>query len=185
MKGNASTKLSLRLDPMTSYKCRTLRDHLGTTATQVVKRALAHYHEFMFTPNVGQTSDTLTRAHGMNTFFKYKEYIPPPCYKGASAPEEEEEDNYSNNTNTSPSGFDAWWDAMPLFKGFRPGKQDCIKKWRLGNLEAKAGEIIAATKRLKKSKSWLDGFNPMPINFLRHEKWLEAPPEEEDFFIAQ
>ena len=150
-----------------------------------MKRALLHYHTAV-TPNLCDVlSDTHPRAHGINTFFKYKESIHPPCYTENTKKEEEEEEN-SNSTNTAPTSeaFETWFDLMPLFHGYRPGKKDCLDEWRRQDLDSKADEVIAATRRFKRSKSWKDGYNPMPISFLTKKRWLDAPPEEEDFFVA-
>jgi len=179
------THLTVRLNPRLCYVCNTLQDTLKTSRSQVVKLALEHYHATLFPPNVSQMCHTLTRAHGINTSIKYNRVIHPPSYTENAKKEEEEEEN-SNSTNTAaPSeAFEEWFDLMPLFHGYRPGRDDCLKEWIRQDLDSSASELIDATRRFKRSKSWKDGFNPMPISFLTKKRWLDAPPKEEDFFVA-
>ena len=179
------THLTVRLNPRLCYVCNTLQDTLQISRSQVVKLALEHYHATLFPPNVSQTCHSHPRAHGINTFFKYKESIHPPSYTENTKKEEEEEGNSnSTNTATTSEAFETWFDLMPLFHGYRPGRDDCLKEWVRQDLDSKADEVMDATRRFKRSKSWKDGYNPMPLSFLAKKRWLDAPPEEEDFFVA-
>jgi len=144
-----------------------------------MKLALAHFDNLLSTQNVGHLSDTLARVGGINTSIKYNRAIHPPSYNEKAKKDEEEEGNTKTNTR-----FDEWFDAMPLFHGYRPGRDDCLKEWNRQQLDAVADEVIEATKRFKRSRSWRDGYNPMPITYLKKKRWLDAPPEEEDFFVA-
>ena len=149
-----------------------------------MKRALLYYHHAM-NPNLSDTlSDTPACAHGINSFIKYNKVLHPPSYTENTKKEEEEENTNTENTAGTSEAFDEWFDKMPLFHGYRPGRDDCLKEWRRQQLDSVAQEVIAATKRFKRSKSWRDGYNPMPISFLKNKRWLDAPPEEEDFFVA-
>lgn len=177
-------RLSIRLNQDLSDKCQTLSDTLHITRSQVIKQALDDYHTTVtahLNPNVRQTSDTLARAHGMNTSYIDIRTIPPPPSNGG-APREEEEEEINSNANHY-TGFRKFWEAYPLFKGFKPGHSDCLKAWKDMNLEPMTDEIMSAVKRFKRSESWRSGYAPMAINFIKAMKWRDAPPEEEDFKV--
>tara|TARA_R110002012_G_scaffold168976_1_gene332729 strand:- start:865 stop:1341 length:477 start_codon:yes stop_codon:yes gene_type:complete len=155
--------------------------------TEAIKRALAFYHLALHPETSDVLSDTLTCAHGINTFFNTKEAIHPPSNtekaKDSGFAKEEEEEEISSNTNTT--GFERWWSTYPLFNGYKPGKSDCSREWDTQGLDDEVNEIVEATKRFKGSKSWRDGYVPMPLTFLTKRRWLDAPPREEEFFIVE
>ena len=187
------SRLSIRLTPSEAQFVRRLSDTLRISRSQVIKQSLAYFNLLLSDqndPNVGQTSDTLARAHGIYTsFIRYKRttYPPPSVPEGATSgvsEEEEEENTISNTEKNTPSDvpnteddplFEKWWLFYPKFQGMRPDKEKCRQAWH--DLGANDGfdAIMDCTKRLKNTKSWQDGFVPMPLNYLRHKKWRDAP----------
>ena len=188
-----STKLSIRLNPHLSDVCRTLSSTLQISRSQVIKQALAHYHDTLFPPNVGQTSDVPARTHGIYTSINTNRAIHPLPLLENREEEEEEYQTLSSNTKDTPDAiskdsindekFEEWWKFYPKFHGMRPDKEKCRKAWH--DLDADQGfeSIMDCTKRLKATKSWLDGYAPMPLNYLRKKLWRNAPEPEPSFVI--
>jgi len=82
--------------------------------------------------------------------------------------------------------FDEWWEVLPGTR--RVGKKPCKEKWQQKKLDEQAEVIISWTRKMAKTKSWRDGFNPMPATIINQERWLDGVPEEvtkRDKFIPQ
>ena len=188
-----SSKLSVRLNPHLSDVCRTLSNTLQISRSQVIKQALAHYHHLLSTQNVGQTSDVLARAHGIYTSINTNRAIHPLPLLENREEEEEEYQTLSSNTKDTPDAishhpnndekFEKWWTFYPKYQGMRPNKEQCRRAWH--DLDADQGfeSIMDCTKRLKSTKSWTDGYAPMPLNYLRKKLWRNAPEPEPSFVI--
>jgi len=191
-----SSKLTIRLTPRLSDVCRTLSDTLQISRSQVMKQALDHYHHLLTTPNVGQTSDVLARAHGIYTSYNTIRAISPlPLMVKPIEDEEEENQTLSTNTKTKDTPdeishhpnndekFEEWWKFYPKYQGMRPDKEKCRRAWH--DLDADQGfeSIMECTQRLKDSKSWMDGYAPMPLNYLTKKLWRNAPEPEPTFII--
>ena len=190
------SRLTVRLNPSEAQIVCHLAATLQIPRAQVLKQSLAYFNLLLSDQNdqnVCQTSDTLARAHGIYTsFIRYKRttYPPPSVPEGATSgvsEDEEEEIPISNTKKNTPSDvpnteddplFEKWWLFYPKFQGMRPDKEKCRQAWH--DLGANEGfeVIMDCTKRLKNTKSWQDGFVPMPLNYLRHKKWRDAPEHD-------
>ena len=181
-----STHLSVRLPPHLCDVCNTLSTTLQISRSQVIKQALAHYHTTLFPPNVTQTSHTLARARGIYTSFNTKRAIHPlhsvPNTDASGAEEEENSNSYSKYGDDEISRdfkddekFEKWWLFYPKFQGMRPDKEKCRQAWHDLGADDGFDSIMSCTKRLKATKSWQEGFVPMPLNYLRRKLWRNAP----------
>jgi len=187
-----STHLSVRLPPHLCDVCNTLSTTLKISRSQVIKQALAHYHTTLFPPEVTQTSHTLAPARGKYTSFISKRVILPTLpsvpKNATSGGEEEEENQTLSNTKDSEAAishdpdddekFECWWTYYPKFQGMRPDKEKCRQAWHDVGANDGFDSIMDCTKRLKGTKSWQDGFVPMPLNYLRRKLWRNAPEPE-------
>ena len=187
MSNPRQNRVTIRLNTHLSATLSDVSNTLQVSNSEAIKRALAFYHLALHPETSDVLSDTLTCAHGINNFFNTKEAIHPPSNtekaKDSGFAKEEEEEEISSNTNTT--GFERWWSTYPLFNGYKPGKSDCSREWDTQGLDDEVNEIVEATKRFKGSKSWRDGYVPMPLTFLTKRRWLDAPPREEEFFIVE
>lgn len=76
----------------------------------------------------------------------------------------------------SPPGFVSFWEAWP--KGDRKqGKSKCLTVWSRKGLEKRSVEIIAHVEAMKRTKGWMDGYEPMPQTYLNGERWDGAEAE--------
>lgn len=91
-------------------------------------------------------------------------------------------------TSLKPSRFDDFWAAWPR----SPRKVDrkaCADKWARKRLDAEADAILADLAVQKRSKQWLEGFEPAPLTYLNRERWRDGveagpagqPAEDERF----
>jgi hypothetical protein len=56
-------------------------------------------------------------------------------------------------------------------------KQDrkaCADKWARKRLDAEADAILADLAAQKRSRQWLDGFEPAPLTYLNRERWRDG-----------
>jgi uncharacterized protein YdaU (DUF1376 family) len=64
--------------------------------------------------------------------------------------------------------FEEFWQSYPK----KAGKQDCLKKWKLKNLDGIAKLIISdVICRKKDHKQWQDGYIPNPLTYLNGQRW--------------
>jgi hypothetical protein len=84
----------------------------------------------------------------------------------------------ANASQSSPSPFERFWAAWPEAR--REAHERCEKLWQRRNLDAKAGEIIAALELAKRSSQWKSEggrYIPKPLKWLRNEAWEAHRPK--------
>lgn len=79
--------------------------------------------------------------------------------------------------NHQPPGFTLFWADWPKSER-KQGKSKCLAIWRRKNLEPKAAEILAHVASMKETKSWREGYEPMPQTYLNGERWDGAEVSE-------
>jgi uncharacterized protein YdaU (DUF1376 family) len=72
-----------------------------------------------------------------------------------------------------PQRFDEFWNMWPS-SSRKQNKVLCRQKWAEKNLDAIADKIISHVAVLKKSKQWLEGFEPMPATYINQSRWEDA-----------
>lgn len=77
------------------------------------------------------------------------------------------------NISTSSVRFDEFWNTWPSSQR-KINKVSCRQKWAEKNLDAIADKIISHVAVLKKSKQWLEGFEPMPATYINQSRWEDA-----------
>jgi uncharacterized protein YdaU (DUF1376 family) len=78
--------------------------------------------------------------------------------------------------------FSEFWKAWPSNER-KVDKKGCYKIWVKQRLDEKYEQIIAHLEKIKDSKSWKDGFYPLPATYLNQERWNieEEDPRQEAF----
>lgn len=72
----------------------------------------------------------------------------------------------------SASRFEEFWNKWP--RSIRKvGKQPCAKKWKDKRLDQIADQIIGHVESMKKTKQWLDGFEPAPLTYINQGRWAD------------
>lgn len=82
-----------------------------------------------------------------------------------------------NLSSTDPVdvGFSRFWSSYPNTPR-RVAKAKCLEIWKKKNLEAIADEIVEHVRALKKTKQWLDGYEPAPLTYLNQQRWEDGIP---------
>jgi len=71
-----------------------------------------------------------------------------------------------------PPGFAEFWEIWPKTDR-KQAKAECLKRWKARGLEAESAAIIAGVLAKKKTKKWLDGYEPAPLTFLNQRQWTD------------
>ncbi len=69
--------------------------------------------------------------------------------------------------------FDEFWNEWPSSKS-KVAKAACRTKWGRQALDLLADKIIASVARLKATESWLSGYVPPPLTYLRQKRWEDG-----------
>lgn len=72
-----------------------------------------------------------------------------------------------------PKRFDEFWSTWGNSQR-KINKVACRQKWAEKNLDAIADKIISHVEALRKTKQWLEGFEPMPMTYLNQSRWEDA-----------
>lgn len=82
----------------------------------------------------------------------------------------------------SSEEFLRFWKAWPSNER-KVNKKGCYSIWVKQRLDEKADQIIDHVEKSKDSKSWKDGFVPLPATYLNQERWdiEEKDPMQEAF----
>ena len=68
--------------------------------------------------------------------------------------------------------FESWWKSLPDNR--RVNKKGCLEKWKSKKLDDIHKKIMAWTNAMKKTKSWIEGFNPSPEVIINQERWNDS-----------
>jgi hypothetical protein len=74
--------------------------------------------------------------------------------------------------NQPASRFLEFWAVWPKSPR-KVDKQKCEKKWNAKKLDLIADQIIAHVIEIKKTKQWIDGFEPAPMTYLNGGRWCD------------
>jgi hypothetical protein len=100
----------------------------------------------------------------------------------------------------SLDGFVKWWETWPrnVMYGYsrKAGKSMCLEVWQRKNLEKVAELIIRHTEYQKGTADWQKdqgSFIPMPITYLRQQRWdgadipesASAVPEQTQQYLQE
>jgi len=77
---------------------------------------------------------------------------------------------YKTLTTSSPDGFLRFWDSWPQTQR-KQGRAKCLQLWRRLRCEDVVDDILAHVEALKRSDSWLNGYDPMPATYLNQRRW--------------
>lgn len=69
--------------------------------------------------------------------------------------------------------FQDFWSAWPTTDR-KQDRKKCLAKWQKAGCESMADEIIAHVEILKRTKKWVDGFEPAPLTYLNGERWMDG-----------
>ena len=69
--------------------------------------------------------------------------------------------------------FEKWWQSLPEKR--KVNKKGCLEKWKSKKLDDISKKIISWTATMKKTREWLEGFNPSPEVIINQERWNDNP----------
>ena len=69
--------------------------------------------------------------------------------------------------------FEKWWESLPEKR--KVNKKGCLEKWKSKKLDDISKKIISWTATMKKTREWLEGFNPSPEVIINQERWNDNP----------
>jgi hypothetical protein len=73
----------------------------------------------------------------------------------------------------TPSRFEDFWAMWPRSQR-KQDRKACADKWARKRLDAEADAILADLAAQKRSRQWLDGFEPAPLTYLNRERWRDG-----------
>jgi hypothetical protein len=73
----------------------------------------------------------------------------------------------------TPSRFEDFWAMWPRSQR-KVDRKACAEKWARKRLDAEADAILADLDAQKRSRQWLDGFEPAPLTYLNRERWRDG-----------
>lgn len=71
---------------------------------------------------------------------------------------------------TKNSRFEEFWQAWPK-SNRKVDKAKCERKWTSQKLDMFADQIILHVMEIKKTKQWIDGYDPAPFTYLNGRRW--------------
>lgn len=74
-----------------------------------------------------------------------------------------------------PEKFGAFWDLWPS-SCRKVDKAKCVKKWKAEKLNLFAEQILSHVAQMKRSKQWLEGYEPSPLTYLNGRRWEDGEP---------
>jgi hypothetical protein len=83
-----------------------------------------------------------------------------------------EHKNLKTIVRSATARFQEFWEVWPK----SPRKVDklkCEKKWKDKKLDLIADQIIQHVVEIKKTKQWLDGFEPAPMTYINGGRWAD------------
>lgn len=109
------------------------------------------------------------------------------------SPESDTDTDKTSKTNvrSSTSRFDEFWNIWPK-TARKVAKSAAYKKWVAKKLDAIADQIIAHVDSMKKTKQWIDGFEPAPLTYINQGRWADevftgasgATPNTKPWYIS-
>lgn len=72
----------------------------------------------------------------------------------------------------SSARFDEFWSVWPKTPR-KVAKLSCEKKWHEKKLDSIADQIIQHVSEIKKTKQWINGFEPGPLTYLKQGRWAD------------
>ncbi len=77
-----------------------------------------------------------------------------------------------------PEGrFPEFWATWPKTDR-RQDRKRCLEKWAAKRLDAIADEVIDHVDALKRTRKWIEGFEPAPLTYLNGERWKDGVGDE-------
>jgi hypothetical protein len=73
----------------------------------------------------------------------------------------------------TPSRFEDFWAAWPRSQR-KVDRKACAEKWARKRLDAEADAILADVEAQKRSRQWMEGFEPAPLTYLNRERWRDG-----------
>lgn len=84
------------------------------------------------------------------------------------------EEKRTKATDIAPSGaFLRFWASWPPNER-KESRGECWKKWRKGDYDQVADQILSHVESLKSSERWRGGFIPAPLVYLNQRRWEGA-----------
>lgn len=148
--------------------------HIGWLTSEVVASSMdtAIPHKGAGMPQEGaaksQASDYGTERNGT-------EEKPPNPLAGEPSPETAKG---PHGADADPPGFEVFWQEWPVHRR-KANRAGCCRRWKRGELEADAEQVLAGLRRWKVSPDWQkDGgaYIPAPLVWLNQERW-KVPAE--------
>lgn len=72
-------------------------------------------------------------------------------------------------------GFSRFWATYPN-TARRTAKAKCLATWQRKGLESLADEIIEHVRAMKRTKQWMDGYEPSTLTYLNQQRWEDGVP---------
>jgi hypothetical protein len=76
-----------------------------------------------------------------------------------------------------PSRFPEFWTMWPK-TGRKVDRKKCESRWIRQGLDSRADEILDHVAAMKRSRQWLEGFEPAPLTYLNGERWKDPLPPD-------
>lgn len=94
---------------------------------------------------------------------------------------EEEKDKYIARSAlpgkpVDPQGFAEFWAAWPKTDR-KQDRKKCAAKWAKDGFAESSEEIVSHVEASKRTKKWLDGYEPAPLTYLNGERWRDGGAE--------
>lgn len=86
---------------------------------------------------------------------------------------------YKTHSSGEPDllpGFVRFWDAWPK-SDRKVAKAECAKRWKKWSLEAITDQIVAHVEASKRTRQWVNGYEPAPLTYLNQRRWQGELPE--------
>jgi hypothetical protein len=176
----------------------------GSMTDRAVFKILARLEEQGYVSratNPGRTSTYTVRARPLNDVHPCPTFIPPlnpvqetPEHGSPRTVIEPSENQKKDDAPKTPplqanpksERFTSFWDVWPKSKR-KVDRAGCLRTWEARDLDKQADQIMRAVALAKHSKDWTkDGGDwiPMPITWLRQERWLAYENESDDMMAG-
>lgn len=85
-----------------------------------------------------------------------------------------EEKRREEDVASAPEGqFPDFWNAWPA-SDRKQDRKKCLAKWVKMGFDRCASDIIAHVEIQKRTKKWIDGYDPAPLTYLNGERWKDG-----------
>lgn len=90
-----------------------------------------------------------------------------------------EDESGDDSLPAKPAGhrFAEFWSLWPSTQR-KECKSKCLDVWKRKKLDDIADQILAHVAALKKTKKWLDGYEPAPLTYLNQDRFKDELPSE-------